>query len=222
MSYDYLRRVGIIGYRYVDEGTAHSLASVGKLYSLGVRVPVVLKSTFPPGTTDELSRRWPSIPMIFNPEFLRERSHLEGAASPSLVVLGWARSISDAKRAMLRELFERRFLNTPVVEMNCLEAELIKYASNALFGIKVSLANEMADLSERLGVDWDAVRSALVLDPCVGYGHFMVLGPDGQRGFGGKCLPKDMSALLSVAEDHGIDLAVVSAAMRANEWRRRT
>ena len=193
---------------------------VAQLADLGVDVPVVLKSTVPPGTTGDLARRWPTVPLVFSPEFLRERHHLEDAASPGRVVLGWSPTIDDTHRAQVRDLFARRFPVVPLVELRSLEAELLKYAANALFGVKVSFANEMADLAERLGASWESVRAALVLDPRVGDGHLAVPGPDGERGFGGKCLPKDMAALLTVAADVGVDLDVVTAAVHANQRRR--
>ena len=104
--------------------------------------------------------------------------------------------------------------------MDAQQAELLKYASNALFGVKVSFANEMAELADALGVTWEPIRQALILDPRIGDGHLAVPGPDGFRGFGGTCLPKDMSGLLSVARDANIDLDVISAAVSSNQRRR--
>jgi UDPglucose 6-dehydrogenase len=201
-----------------DLGIVREVA--GALADLKVDVPVLLKSTVPPGTTSDLVRRWPSLPLVFTPEFLRERHHLEDAAGPSRVVLGWSSAIGEPARERVRELHARRFPDTPRVELDATEAELLKYVSNALFGVKVSFANEMADLASRLGVAWEPIRRALVLDPRVGDGHLAVPGPDGQPGFGGSCLPKDMAALLTVASTLDIDLEVVAAAVRANQRRR--
>lgn len=201
-----------------DLGIVREVAGV--LADLGVDVPVLLKSTVPPGTTDDLVRRWPSVPLVFTPEFLRERHHLEDAVAPSRVVLGWSPAIGEPHRDRVRELYARRFPDTPRVELGSTEAELLKYAANALFGVKVSFANEMAELASRLGVAWEPVRQALVLDPRVGAGHLAVPGPDGQRGFGGSCLPKDMAGLLALASSLGVDLEVVTAAERSNERRR--
>lgn len=193
---------------------------IHQLSGLRYELPVVVKSTVPPGTTDELIGRWPGVPVLFCPEFLRERFYLADAASPARVVLGWTAAVPEPLRVRVRDLFRRRYTGVPIVELTSLEAELLKYASNALFGVKVSFSNEMADLAERLGASWEEVRKALVLDPRIGDGHLMVPGPDGQRGFGGKCLPKDMAALLHVAADHDVELEVVSAAVRANQRRR--
>ncbi|MFT5458610.1 MAG: UDP-N-acetyl-D-mannosaminuronate dehydrogenase [Myxococcota bacterium] len=84
-------------------------------------------------------------------------------------------------------------------ELSSTEAEVLKVASDALFGVKVSFANKMAELAGRLDVSWEPVRRALVLDPRIGDGHLRVPGPVGLPGFGGSCLPKDMSALVALA-----------------------
>ena len=201
-----------------DLGTVREVA--GLLADLGVDVPVLLKSTVPPGTTADLVRRWPSLRLVFNPEFLRERHYIEDATAPARVVLGWSSAIDEPSRDQVRSLYVRRFSDTPRVELAATEAELLKYASNALFGVKVSFANEMGELADRLGVPWEPVRRALVLDPRVGDGHLAVPGPDGAHGFGGSCLPKDMSGLLALASTLGVDLDVVEAAVHANARRR--
>lgn len=194
--------------------TSAVFAVMADLARLGVNAPVILKSTVPPGTCAALSERFPSLGLVFSPEFLRERHHLEDARAPARIVLGWTTRSQD-KRAVL-DLHERRFPRVPLIEMCAAEAELLKYASNALFGIKVSFANEMHELATRLGLDWEQVRQALVLDPRIGDGHLRVPGPDGHPGFGGTCLPKDMAGLLAVAEAADVPLEVVAAALRAN------
>lgn len=193
---------------------------MGQLGDQGVPTPVLLKSTVPPGTCARILARWPELSVVFNPEFLRERHHLEDAAAPTRVVLGWTATVRHRAREAVRDLYRRRFPSTPLVELDATEAELLKYASNALFGVKVSFANEMADLASALGVPWEPIRRALVLDPRVGDGHLAVPGPDGTRGFGGSCLPKDLAGLLAVAAGTGVDLDVVAAAVRGNQRRR--
>ena len=124
---------------------------VGQISELRPETPVVLKSTVPPGTTEDLARQWPSVPLVFCPEFLRERYYREDSQSPVRVVLGWSRSIGEDHRAIVREVFARRFANVPLVELSSVNAKLLKYAENALFGVKVSFANEMVELAKRPG-----------------------------------------------------------------------
>lgn len=193
---------------------------MAQLSEMAAHTPIVLKSTVPLGTSAEIVRQWPSLPLLFNPEFLRERYSIEDSISPSRSVLGWTSSIDSADRAGIRDLYTRAFPNTPLIELDVTQAELLKYASNALFGVKVSFANEMDELARCFDVSWEPVRQALVLDQRVGDGHLTVPGLDGQRGFGGSCLPKDISGLLSLASIVGIELPVVEAAFKANLRRR--
>lgn len=88
---------------------------MGELSRLEPRGPVVLKSTVPPGTSAEIMRRWPSLPLVFNPEFLREQHHLADASAPARVVLGWTTGLEEGQRSRLRELYGRRFPGTPLV-----------------------------------------------------------------------------------------------------------
>lgn len=185
-----------------------------------VDVPVVLKSTVPPGSTARWAKVLAPLPLVFSPEFLREAHHLEDALRPSRVVLGWTENVGQLHREVLTAFHDRQFPRTPLLCTDATTAELLKYTSNALFGVKVSLANELAELAETLGVEWETIRSSLVLDPRVGDAHLRVPGPDGRRGFGGSCLPKDMSALLTVADELGVRLEVVRAALSANVRRR--
>lgn len=182
--------------------------------------PVVLKSTVPPGTSERLACAFPSIALCFSPEFLRERASVEDFARPSRIVLGWTAGLPGAARAAVLELHVARFPGVPMVEQSATEAELLKVSANAFFAVKVSWANEMAELAAALGVPWEPVRGALVLDPRIADDHLRVPGPDGLPGFGGSCLPKDADALLAVAEAQGQDLPVLAAAVLANRRRR--
>lgn len=193
---------------------------LGELAQLGSDATVLLKSTVPPGTTDALAAAWPGLRLAFHPEFLREQHHLADAVRPSRNVLGWTPGVDEPSRRTLRLFYRARFPDIPCIELPAIEAELLKYASNALFGVKVSFANEMAELAHHLGANWESVREVLALDPRVGDGHLRVPGPDGRRGFGGHCLPKDMAALLATAASAGVPLPVVQSALEANHSRR--
>ncbi len=193
---------------------------VGELAALGARATVLLKSTVPPGTTAALASAHPALPLGVAPEFLRERSAAADFAAPARVVLGWPEGASPAARERARELYRARFPATPVVELPSTEAELVKYAANAFFAVKVAFANELSDLAAALGAAWDPVREALALDPRIGGDHLRVPGHDGLPGFGGSCLPKDTAALLDLARRSEVDLAVLRAAVEGNRTRR--
>ena len=148
-----------------------------------------------------------------NPEFLREGAAIEDFLHPERIVIG---TDSPRARAVLEELYRPIFKeSTSYVNTSLEAAELIKYASNAFLAVKISYANELAALCEAVGVDVDDVTHGVGLDSRIGP-RFLAPGP----GFGGSCLPKDIRALLNVADARGTKLGIVQAALAANEAQR--
>ena len=110
-----------------------------------------------------------------------------------------------------------RFGNTiSVIETNFESAELIKYVCNTFFATKVSFLNEMKLLSDKVGADWDTIIEGFVRDGRVGHSHTQVPGPDGKKGFGGSCLPKDIQALINFGDSLSINLNVLKGAWKTN------
>jgi UDPglucose 6-dehydrogenase len=177
---------------------------------------VVLKSTVVPGTTEEVlepllretSGRSPrDLGIAVNPEFLAEGSMVRDALRPSRIVIG----VSDARsRAVLHRVYAR--FPAAIFELSPSGAELVKYAANALLATKVSFANEVARLSERLGENIDSVMEAVGADPRIG-AQFLHAGP----GFGGSCFDKDVRALVHRAEELGVRFRTGEAALAAND-----
>jgi UDPglucose 6-dehydrogenase len=179
--------------------------------NLGGMKLVVIKSTVLPGTTDLLQSRYPRHRFMFNPEFLREASAFDDFVHPDRQIVGCtAASRADAERVM-------RLLPRAPFQTICAakEAEMAKYAANSFLAVKVSYANEMFDLCERLGVAYDQVREMVAADPRIGASHLDVFD-GGYRGYGGKCLPKDSKSLLDLARSFGVELHVLAAADRVN------
>jgi UDPglucose 6-dehydrogenase len=185
----------------------------------GPRV-VVDKSTVPVGTADKvraeiaktLAARGAahSFSVVSNPEFLKEGAAVEDFMRPDRIVIG--ADEPDAVEAM-RELygpFQRNHERLQVMDIR--SAELTKYAANAMLATRISFMNELALLAERLGADIEHVRKGIGSDPRIGY-HFLYPG----TGYGGSCFPKDVTALLRTAREHGIDLKVVRAVEEAND-----
>jgi UDPglucose 6-dehydrogenase len=179
----------------------------------------VQKSTVPVGTSEEVGRiikenLSSDIPFdrVSNPEFLREGSAIEDFMRPNRVVIGVE---SEKARDIMKEIYRPLYLlETPIVFTSIRTAELIKYASNAFLAVKISFINEMADLCEKTGANVSEVAKGLGLDKRIGP-KFLHAGV----GYGGSCLPKDVSAILRTAGDEGADLRVVSAASDVNESR---
>ena len=99
---------------------------------------------------------------------------------------------------------------------NTASAEMIKYAGNVTLASKAGLSNELERLSAALGVSWDLVRNCMGEDSRIGSSHTMVPGPDGRRGFGGTCFPKDTQALRAVGRELGVETPILDAVWKRN------
>jgi UDPglucose 6-dehydrogenase len=181
---------------------------------------IVTKSTVPVGTGEKLReiisanlKQQIDFDIVSNPEFLREGSAIEDFMRPNRVIIG-AKSAQAV--AIMKDLYKPLYLiESPFVITNIETAELIKYASNSFLATKISFINEMATLCEKVGADIHMVAKGMGLDQRIG-SKFLHPGP----GYGGSCLPKDTNALLKMAEDHGMHLGIVDAAVKANEQQR--
>src|SRR5689334_10041316 len=181
---------------------------------------VITKSTVPVGTGDEIEnilrekRPDAEIQVASNPEFLREGAAIQDFKHPDRIVVG---SDDDRARKVLAEIYRPLYLNAPpIIYVSRRTAELIKYASNAFLATKITFVNEMADLCEQVGADILEVARGMGLDNRIG-AKFLHAGP----GFGGSCFPKDTSALIKTAHDHGVPLRLVETVSAVNEQRKR-
>jgi UDPglucose 6-dehydrogenase len=181
---------------------------------------VITKSTVPVGTGDEIenilreTRPDAEIQVVSNPEFLREGAAIQDFKHPDRIVVG---SDDDRARKILAEIYRPLYLNAPpIINVSRRTAELIKYASNAFLATKITFINEIADLCEQVGADVQEVARGMGLDNRIG-AKFLHPGP----GFGGSCFPKDTSALIKTAHDHGVPLRLVETVSTVNEQRKR-
>ena len=187
---------------------------------LSAAAVVITKSTVPVGTGDEIerilrdARHDADIQVVSNPEFLREGAAIRDFKHPDRIVVG----TDDMRaRAVVAELYRPLYLNaSPIFYVNRRTAELIKYAANAFLATKITFINEVADLCEQVGADVNEVARGMGLDNRIG-DKFLHAGP----GFGGSCFPKDTTALLKTAQDHGVALRIVEAVASVNEQRKR-
>ena len=132
--------------------------------------------------------------VVSNPEFLKEGAAVEDFMRPDRVVVG---TESERARNILGELYEP-FSRTreKLVFMGLRDAEMTKYAANAMLATKISFMNEIANLCERLGADVENVRKGIGADPRIGF-SFIFPG----CGYGGSCFPKDVKAILGMARE---------------------
>ena len=172
-------------------------------------VTIAVKSTVVPGTASALSSRIERS-IVSNPEFLREGNAIEDTVHPDRVILG-GKSAVDIKKVY--DIWE--FTGAPIMRVTNENAELIKYASNAFLATKISFINEIANLCEKIpGADVATVAQGIGLDHRIGK-DFLRAG----IGFGGSCFPKDTRALVSFAEEKGVELKIVKSTIEVNEER---
>ena len=181
---------------------------------------VVYKSTVPVGTGDrvraalqaEIDRRGGKVgfDIVSNPEFLKEGAAVEDFMRPDRVVIG---TDSERARAIMHELYAPFVRNHDrILYMGVREAEMTKYAANAMLATRISFMNEVANLCERLGVDVESVRVGIGSDPRIGY-SFIYAG----CGYGGSCFPKDVKALIHMAEQQDFEPKLLRAVEDRND-----
>ena len=173
---------------------------------------IILKSTMVPGSTNNFINQFPKLNIIFNPEFLTERTAKLDFLTQARIILGGAKRLT--KR--VSKIFEERFKHTYLIETDTVTAELIKYMNNVFFATKVSIMNEMKLMCDSMGANWKTALKGFTADQRVGDSHLDVPGPDGKLGFGGSCFPKDINAFTSMADELGVDIPTIKGAWQTN------
>lgn len=194
------------------DGT-QDLSYVKKVFDNAVSGPIyIIKSTVLPGTTDKLWGKYPSLSIIFSPEFLTERTAKLDMLTQARIVLGGRKDLT----MKVKDLFEQRFMNRHIIETTSTTAELIKYMNNTFFATKVSIMNEFKQLSDAIGANWEEALYGFASDGRIGDSHLHVPGPDGRLGYGGTCFPKDVNALLSFANELNVNLNSIEGGWKTN------
>jgi UDPglucose 6-dehydrogenase len=210
---------------------------VARLVATEARTPklVIEKSTVPAQTGQELKRALAvygrksgvTFRVASNPEFLREGTAVGDFLHPDRIVVGVEDEVAEKQlKEIYRPVLERTFA-CPIHKGKCPDvplpawlvttinsAELIKHASNSFLAVKISYANMVADLAEKLGADVEEVVRAVGMDPRIGPSFFHA-----GIGFGGFCLPKDLQAFVHLAEKSGVDFSMLKEAENINKRR---
>ena len=175
---------------------------------------IVIKSTIPPGTTEKWNQQYKKIDVAFNPEFLTEANSIDDFKNQNRIIIGSTRKVG----AKIKSIYSKVFPKVPIIKTSSTIAEMIKYFTNCFLAMKVSYANEMYQICEKLDIDYDKVVEYAVRDERIGTSHLNVPGPDGDFGFGGHCFPKDLNALINLAEKQGLglDVNVLKATLETN------
>lgn len=176
----------------------------------------VIKSTIPPGTVTSLTERYPKLRIAYSPEFLVERNSIKDYGGQDILVVG----TNDEK---LAEIVFQHHIDARIVEKEqCIlidptSAEILKYSRNLFYAIKVIFSNQMYDISKELGADWSRVSELMTstTHQLIGPSHLDPMHGE-YRGFGGKCLPKDVLAITYLADELGLKYRILDAILKDN------
>ena len=200
-----------------EDGSCHTdiVESVIKeidTYANGLQI-VVIKSTVPPGTTDYLNKKYDGVNVIFNPEFLTEANFVEDFKNQDRIILGGVRRGTNK----LRQIYSKVFPTAHIIKTGSKTAEMVKYMTNTYLATKVSFSNEIYQICQKIDIDYDKVVEYATLDERLGKTHLSVPGPDGDLGFGGHCLPKDLNALIAFAQNLDLEPIVLETVNWVND-----
>jgi UDPglucose 6-dehydrogenase len=174
---------------------------------------IILRSTVSVGTTDRLAQSTGKR-VVFQPEFGPGETpdhHFSDLRRIRWIILGGNRASTIAVSDLYKTTFNADLV---IHQTDARTAELVKYMENCYLAVKVTFCNEFYDIAQGFGIDYNELRELWLLDPRVGRSHTFVI-PD-ERGFGGKCLPKDLDAMVHTAKAAGCFPSLLVATVNAN------
>lgn len=174
---------------------------------------VVIKSTVLPGTTESLQKEFPQHKFLFNPEFLSEDTADHDMKFPDRQIVGYTKKSKDVARDILnilsRSPYEKIMVST--------EAEMVKYFNNNFNAVKVIFANQIYDLCQALNINYDNVMKSAAKSKFIRTKDHLKVWHKKFRGYGGKCLPKDIRAIIQMADSLGVDLKLYKVVEEIND-----
>lgn len=187
------------------------VSTVNKLL-LHTRGLIVIKSTVIPSIIHALAQ---DERVIYNPEFLTEKSANEDFVNPPMHVFGG----KTEKTKELEEIYETYSACKPCVvyHMSAEEASFVKYGMNTFLMTKVLFFNQLFDLVEKQGLNYNVIRNAIGTDPRIGHSHSTVPGHDSRKGAAGACFAKDSPAFIMYARDENLPFTILEEAVRRNQ-----
>jgi nucleotide sugar dehydrogenase len=174
---------------------------------------IVIKSTVIPSIISNLTDGVPSV--IYNPEFLTEKAANEDFVNPVMHVFGGVKTQTEK----LEQIYEyySACKPCPVYHMTPAEASFVKYGMNSFLATKVLFFNQLHNIVDKVGGNYNIIRNAIGTDPRIGHSHTMVPGHDGKKGFSGSCFPKDSAAFVMFARDQEMPFTVLEEVVRRNQ-----
>ena len=178
-----------------------------------IHIPILIKSTVPPDYLEKIVKKYENHSICYSPEFLRAATAVKDFAEQKYMIIG-----GEDPEGFWHGIFKKALPECKLVfNTSITEASTIKYATNCFLSLKVSFFNQLYDICEQNGADFNIVRQVLVHDNRIGNSHTLVPGPDGLRGFGGACFPKDTNAYMHYADRMNQSHTLVESAIKYNK-----
>ncbi len=199
---------------YLKDGKGFDLSYVEDAcnYLNGEGKILVIKSTVLPGTTEKLQEKYPQHKFLFNPEFLSEATADEDMQNPDRQLIGYTEKSKDMAQEILEILPKAPYQKS----LPATEIEMVKYFNNTFNAVKVTFANQIYDICEKMGISYEYVMESSAKSKFIQTEDHLHIFHGGYRGYGGKCLVKDTRALIQFAESLGIDLKLHKIAEEIN------
>ena len=172
---------------------------------------IVIKSTVIPGTTSNLEKKYPKSQFAFNPEFLTEANFLEDFLNADRTIIGASNDLVSRRVAVI---YRQRFPKTTIFQTDPTTSEAVKYFANAFLSLKVTFANFFYDYCQKIGTKYEEVKKMASKDPRIVDAHLDVTT---LRGFGGKCFPKDLVALIGEFKKKGVEVSLLETMWKYNK-----
>lgn len=197
------------GTRSYDKSAIHSTLSA--LTEAQYKGLVVIKSTVEPLTCKELATVYSTLQLVHNPEFLTAVNAEQDYHEQKFILIGRTDNVTDTKVNSLVQFYKQHYSSAEIRVANSTETELMKIAENSFCAVKVQFFNELYQLSNAIGGDFESLRLLITKNNKITPNHTQVPGPDGQPSYGGYCFPKDTNALAQFMKRNNTPSGVLDA-----------
>ena len=207
-----MKQSGEIDYSTIHNSLKVLLEELEKKNRDPREILIVIRSTAVSGSTNKFAEEYP-FRFVFNPEFLRDKYALEDMENTDRIIIG-ADLEEDYEK--LANVYRPLFPNAKYIFVDIKTAEMIKYCANVMLAGQISLANELYQICKATGIDYNVVKEVILLDERIAK-NIDVPGHDGDLGFGGKCFPKDLNALIYLSREKMYRPYLLEEIWRLNE-----
>ena len=202
-----------VGTPSTDDGHCDSSQIRAVLSDVPIHIPVLIKSTVPPDQMEALIADFPQHSICYSPEFLTAANSNDDFLNQKFMIIG-----GTDPEGFWQTVFSTSLPNCKLFfSCTVTEASTIKYTINSFLASKVAFFNQIYDICQCNGANYDVIRQIITHDKRIGISHTMVPGPDGDRGFGGACFPKDTEAFANYAVDLNTSFTILESVIEYNK-----